>query len=233
MFNTDPKTSSTSLTFFTHASHRILYLGLELSDTFKAKDAVHFPIIQIVPYPLDAHKIKEAFFLIPNYTHIVFTSKTSVRLFFEALTFYQFNTEEQLHQKTFITVGKSTAQALQQYGIKADVIARTETAEGIIEELAQIECSKAYFFWPHSAHSRPIITDFFKENRINYHDCQLYETHPIMPSEDLPDLSQFDEIVFTSPSTVDAFIALFGELPTDKRLTAIGPVTQKHMNSLK
>jgi uroporphyrinogen-III synthase len=226
MLETNPKTC------FAHCSRRTLYLGLELPDTLKAKDAVHFPIIQIVPYPLDAPKIKEAFSHIQNYTHIIFTSKTAVRLFFQALKFYKFNLE-QLHLKTFITVGKSTSQALQQHGIKADIVARNETAEGIIEELTQIDCSDAYFFWPHSAHSRPVITNFFKQNRIKHQECLLYETQPINPSGKLPDLSRFDEIMFTSPSTLDAFIAIFGQLPTDIRLTTIGPVTQAHLKTLK
>ena len=209
----------------TCSSHRILYLGLELPLAFAQKNAVHFPIIQIVPHSFDIPRIQQIFSHISEYTHIILTSKTAVRLFFQTLAFYKFNLE-QLTQKIFIVVGKSTAQVLQQYQIKADIVACNETAEGIIEELVQIDCAKAYFFWPHSEQSRPIIANFFKQRRIRYQECVLYKTVPITSVENLPNLSQFDEIVFTSPSTVNAFIAIFGKIPENVCKTAIGPITQ-------
>lgn len=208
---------------------RILYLGLELPLAFAQKNAVHFPIIQIVPYTFDIPRIQQMFSYISEYTHIIFTSKTAVRLFFQALTFYKFNLE-QLTQKIFIAVGKSTAQALQQHQIKADIVACNETAEGIIDELVHIDCTKAYFFWPHSEQSRPIITNFFKQRRIRHQECVLYKTVPITSVEDLPNLSQFDEIVFTSPSTINAFIAIFGKIPENVCKTAIGPITQASLD---
>jgi uroporphyrinogen-III synthase len=42
----------------------------------------------------------------------------------------------------------------------------------------------------------------------------------------VPNLAAFDEIVFTSPSTIEAFLAIFGALPRDKILTPVGPVTE-------
>lgn len=212
-----------------NSTSRILYLGLELPEALKAQNAIHYPIIQIVPRPLDAKEIQEAFCAIPEYSHLIFTSRTTVHLFFEALTFFNFKLSH-LQTKQCIAVGKSTAQTLQQYGIKAMIIARDETAEGIVEELKQLCCQDAYFFWPHSAHSRSVITNFLRQIQLKCRECLLYETHPILPQDSLPDLSQLDEIIFTSPSTVDAFIAIFGQLPTGIRLTSIGPITHARLS---
>ena len=79
---------------------------------------------------------------------------------------------------------------------------------------------------PRSSRSRPVIAQFFQEKEIRYQACDLYDTvtQALKPK---PDLKLVDEIVFTSPSTVSAFLEIFGKLPKDKKLTAIGPVTQE------
>jgi uroporphyrinogen-III synthase len=43
------------------------------------------------------------------------------------------------------------------------------------------------------------------------------------------DLSEIDRIIFTSPSTIDNFVKLYGYLPTDKELKTRGVVTEKHL----
>ena len=43
------------------------------------------------------------------------------------------------------------------------------------------------------------------------------------------DLTTVDRIVFTSPSTVDNFLWLYGSLPADKELVARGPITAQHL----
>ncbi len=40
------------------------------------------------------------------------------------------------------------------------------------------------------------------------------------------------EIVFTSPSTVDAFLNVYGEIPTGKIVTTQGSITQQRISSL-
>jgi len=89
-----------------------------------------------------------------------------------------------------------------------------------------MDLENAYFFMPRSSSSRPIIVNFFQERQIRYQSCDLYDTVTQI-LEPRPDLDQIDEIVFTSPSTVRAFIEIFGTLPNGKRLIAIGPVTEE------
>ena len=56
--------------------------------------------------------------------------------------------------------------------------------------------------------------------------CPIYDTRTVQPKV-VPDLTKVDEIVFTSPSTVKAFLDVFSEIPQDKKLTTIGPVTEQ------
>jgi uroporphyrinogen-III synthase len=64
------------------------------------------------------------------------------------------------------------------------------------------------------------------QRQIRFQACDLYDTvsQEICPK---PDLDQVDEIVFTSPSTVKAFVEIFGGLPRGKKCLAIGPITQQ------
>lgn len=184
-----------------------LYLGLTPPQTI-AKAIIHYPIIRIIPAPA---KLPDAIF-----THLIFTSKTAVELFAEHFP----------HLKDLfgIAVGKATASRMKQHGICVECIASDETAEGIVCELKTLDLKNAHVLWPHAAGSRRVISDFLKESHIQFHECILYHTEAQVPFP-LPDLNRVDEIVFTSPSTVSAFLALVGQLPTNKKLSAIGPIT--------
>lgn len=205
-----------------------LYLGLNSSQFVSNKQIIHCPIIQIVPTPPYDPPVKESFGLLPQFTHIIFTSKSAVKIFCEYLVYFGIPVEN-LNNKILIAVGKVTASHLLQHGLIANIVAQEETAEGVLKALHPLDIGHAYFFWPHSAQSRSIIPDYFMEHHIPLKDCILYSTELLIP-EILPDFEEFDEIIFTSPSTVDAFKSIFGTLPKDKRLVAIGPITEAYLS---
>ncbi len=165
---------------------------------------LHYPIIRTVPRKV----------ALPPHTHIIFTSKMAVRHFPGSLV-----------GKTIIAVGKKTGEEA-----RAHHIAEEETAEGVCALLDQLDLEGATILWPHSALSRPVISDYLSERDIAFHDTVLYDTVTNRPF-DPPNLDPIDEIVFTSPSTVKAFLELYGELPTNKKLTAQGPITQGALNA--
>ena len=45
-------------------------------------------------------------------------------------------------------------------------------------------------------------------------------------------LDEIDRIVFTSPSTIDNFIRLYGVLPEKKELVTRGPITEQHLQTI-
>lgn len=211
--------------------NKTLYLGLELPKKLESASVIHCPIIKIVPCSPDRKEIKDAFGEFSAYTHFVFTSKSAVNIFFQYCPLFGF-TEASLEGKQWIAVGQATAGCLLQHGVSPTIVAHEETAEGVISELKSLKLDTCYFFWPHSARSRPVITQFFEQYNLRYRDCIFYKTLT-NSSAILPDLNRVDEIIFTSPSTVDAFIEMIGFLPTDKQLTAIGPVTHAHLAQKK
>lgn len=57
----------------------ILYLGTDPND----ERFVHYPVIKIVPRSFDSPHVRAAFEDLKEFTHIVFTSKNAVEVFFD------------------------------------------------------------------------------------------------------------------------------------------------------
>lgn len=204
---------------------RILYLGLRVPKALQSALLTHVPLIRIQPRPFES--LQESFKDHLLWTHLVFTSQTAVDLFFEACRHFGIT---RMGSKKIMAVGQATAKRLKDWEIEVDAVPEEETAEGILALSQTWDVAQTYVFWPHSALSRPVLTNYWQSQGIRYHECILYDTccnHDI----DLPPLEHFDEIIFTSPSTVDAFIERYGSLPLEKKLTSIGPITQAHLRS--
>jgi len=184
---------------------RTLYLGLDPKPF-----VVHYPVIR-TEY---CANLSEPYRLWPQFTHIIFTSKTAVRYW------------PGPWDKELITIGSATAAALKQKGYDS-VVAKVATQEGVIDLVSNL---KGYFFLPRSRLARPVLTDYLKANNIPFYALDLYDT-VFQKLEPVPNLEDFDEIVFTSPSTVDGFLKIYGRLPKTKKLTAIGPITNQYLNS--
>lgn len=185
----------------------ILYLGTHPPS----KDVIHYPIIKIVPKAIPQHLLDE------KYTHVIFTSKNAVDL-----------CNIDLAGKTVIAIGRATAERLKGC---VPLVPEEETQEGIVELLRPLDLDDAYFFLPRSSLARKTLDNFFRKREIRYQTCDLYDT-VTQKLEPLPNLDEIDEIVFTSPSTVRAFVEIFSEIPKNKKLTCQGPITEEALYSL-
>lgn len=206
----------------------ILYLGTDPTQFESQGRAtghlIHYPVIKVVPRSLEHLELKAAYASLDAFTHLIFTSKNAVKIFFKHLADLKCSVENLKAKKT-IAIGTVTAAHLAILGLSPQCIAQ-ETQESVVQLLNTMDLESAYFFMPRSSLSRPVIVHFFQAHQVRYLACDLYDTVTQI-LEPKPDLNQIDEIVFTSPSTVNAFIEIFGTLPTGKRLIAIGPVTEQ------
>lgn len=197
----------------------VLYLGLDPTNYSSKKEVIHLPIIQIIPYPLSHPGVSKALEQFHTYTHIIVTSKSAIPILLDYL---------KTGNKKILAVGEATAACLRKHGLQPAYIAENETSEGLVEVLRGLSLENAKVFWPHSALSRRVIADYLSLEGVEFCECVVYETVPAELAE-VPSLEGVGEIVFTSPSTVDAFLYYYGSLPRDKKLTSIGPVTAKHL----
>jgi uroporphyrinogen-III synthase len=210
---------------------RILYLGLDPSHYVANGEVIHWPIIQIVPRPLTEPSVHDSLSNFTHYSHLIVTSKSTVAILQDYLP--RLGIDRQIWAaKATLAVGQVTAKHLQACGITPLKVAQEETAEGIIHELQQLPLQQAHVFWPHSSQARSIIKDFLMTQKIRHTTCILYDPKPCVP-ETIPCLDNVDEIVFTSPSTVEAFLAIFGTLPSHIPLSAIGPITARFLEEKK
>src|SRR4051812_35683967 len=107
---------------------RVLYLGLDPSRYPIEGQLIHYPMIKIVPRPLES--LIDAFQAMSLYTHCIFTSKNAVNIFFNVLDHLAIS-KESLERMEILAVGKVTAHVLYVRGMPADFIAREECQEGI------------------------------------------------------------------------------------------------------
>jgi uroporphyrinogen-III synthase len=169
----------------------------------------HYPVIRTVPIKALDEAAKAAW---AKATHVLFTSRSAVK---------HWSLLASVEGKKGLTIGAATAALLE----GSAKIAPVATQEGVIELLKTIDLQNGLLFWPRSAQARPVLAEYLTKANIPFYALDLYETKWQKP-EPVPNLDDFDEIVFTSPTTVNAFLKIFGPLPKDKILTAIGPVTE-------
>lgn len=193
---------------------RTLYLGTHPP----AGHFIHYPVIKLIPRPIPPHILDH----MRAYTHLIFTSKNAVTIFFNSVG------NIDLNGKSVVAIGRSTASRLETYGYRAAYVAEEESQEGIINLMRPMNLDQAYILLPRSALARPLLEDFLVERKVQLQVFDLYDTVS-QKIEPVPDIEQIDEIIFTSPSTVRAFVEIFSRIPDNKKLTCIGPITKQEL----
>lgn len=204
---------------------RVLYIGLDLPPPPYPDNEkwTHHPLIKVFPRPEDSFSLEILKRHLDDYTHMIFTSKSGVRIFADMIA----------PKKVFaqiVAVGQATAAEIKKLKWPEPFVPNTETAEGMIELMDTMDLSQAFVLWPHSALSRPVLYDYFQERNVKLHHPVLYDTETCYPEEIL-DLKNFDAVFFTSPSTVDAFFEVYGKPPQHLQLRSIGSVTENYLQS--
>jgi uroporphyrinogen-III synthase len=203
---------------------RVLYLGTDPSRYVHVGELVHYPVIRtILRVALDEDLQRE----MAKCTHFLFTSPNAVRHWFSIFS----SVNVRNSSARFFAIGSSTAAALVALGIGA-VVAPVATQEGMIELLETLDLRNALVGWPRSSRARSVLADYLKRKEIAFLGIDLYETIA-QKLDPVPDLRTFDEIVFTSPSTVDAFLEIFGAIPWEKKIVSLGPITMDRLYSFR
>jgi uroporphyrinogen III methyltransferase / synthase len=126
-------------------------------------------------------------------------------------------------------IGPGTAEALQGYGIAADVIPERFVAESLIDALADIPISRALV--ARASRARDVLPDALRARGIEVEVLALYETvaEPLS-KRTLAAARGADYITFTSSSTVRFFLKAAGGdlgLAPSTRIVSIGPITSQ------
>lgn len=160
---------------------------------------------------------------------IVFSSRYGVRYFFEILKEIQFDIRF-LNNIKIASVGKVTSSTLAEYNIYPYIESDTQSAEGIIKYFTEKEITNNKILLPRSDKGLKFLSDQLEQLGNEITDIPIY-TNSINQDALKADLDQFQKITFSSPSGVDAFKKIYGELPEGIQLVAKGKTTENKIIS--
>jgi len=189
-----------------------LYFGLDPTHFKSDMRVEHFPLIKIVPRLVQI--------ALDGITHIIFTSKIGVQLFFNQCALPE--------NVVVIAIGKITAFHLRKQGVRPDHVADIETQEGVIALLKELDLDEAHLLLPRSSRARPALGQFLVEFGIQHTICNLYDTEYYKQKVSFVGVKQ---MVFTSPSVVDSFFWQFAGIPDGVEMVTIGPITKNALQS--
>jgi len=182
---------------------------------------IHWPMIQLVPRPL-AERAAALDRLLRDCDGVFFPSPFAVRCLAEAVVSRQ--DDRAVRARKLVAVGPSTAREIEQMGWHPALAADDF---GGVESLAAKAGAawRGTYFYPCSDQAPAAQrTARLAECGMKLEPAVFYENRPAQPGP-LPSLA-FHRIVFTSPSTVQAF---FERYPDERRARrewlAIGPST--------
>jgi uroporphyrinogen III methyltransferase/synthase len=170
-------------------------------------------------------RLQDAIKNISNYYVIIFTSVNSVSIFFNKLMEAGKDTRT-LRDIKIIPIGRATATLLTMRGITPDFIPQTYTSEGIVEILKKLKIKGNRFLLPRAETGRDVLIEFIKKQGGICDVIPIYKT--TLPKKGVALTEKPDVITFTSSSTVDNFVAIYGKQILEKALIAsIGPITSE------
>lgn len=186
--------------------------------------------------------LDQAIECLKSYTYLILTSSNATQLFFDALKKHHDDVRCLAHLK-IAAIGKSTAKALEAYGIKADFVPPKADSESLAMTLSKELTFKDKVLLPQSLCAREVL---MKQLSLicNVEVIPLYE--PVAPcSKELMEqreqffeaLSQdaIDYITFTSSSTVSHFVSYIGKDYLNQlnqiKFISIGPITSKTLKN--
>lgn len=199
------------------AGSRTLYTGSQCPDP----NFIWTPLIKLTPLA-DKSELTKSAAEIATYDYVIFTSRYAAQFWAEAAgDGFTMPTGVNV-----VAIGDTTAAELKALGIRVDMMPEKDDSYGILSLMEKMPAGKVLM--PRSDKALAIIPDGLRKMGYDVTTIVAYENR-VNQSARKVDLRDVDNIIFTSPSTVDAFIAMYGGLPTDKRLIARGKVTRAHL----
>lgn len=201
---------------------RVLVLGTHPEKYTHLGTIVHRPMVKCVSLR-DYSQLNDALKRLETFDWLIFTSANAARFFFDRL--YSSDADARSLAKTKVAViGKTTAQQLLGFGIAADVVPDTESSTGLLEKFSTIDIKNKKVLLPQAKVASKELPEGLIKLGAKVEIAPVYQTVEIEP-EDV-DFEHIDKILFTSGSTVRAFVKKFGRVPPHIKACCLGLPTQ-------
>ena len=201
---------------------RILLLGNYPKRYGHLGTIVHRQIIECVEID-DSEQTKQSLQQAARHDWIVFTSGNGIKFFFKKL--YALGLDARIFANTqFAVIGVASGERLMEFGIKADLIAETESSAGLLEAFSSIDVAGLSILLPQAEVSSEELPAGLSARGAKVDKLDVYKT--IEKEIEDVDLDYIDQILFTSGSTVRAFVKKFETVPEHIEALCLGVPTQ-------
>ncbi len=187
---------------------------------------IPFPTIKTVPLEFKTKSIL-------NHDYILFTSINAVKFFFKKIRI------EDIKDKKVIAVGEKTAEKLKELGFENVLTPKEFRSEGLIKLIKENweKFENKSILVPRAKKGRELLSEHFKDKSIEIEILPIYQTSINIPEnkekvEKMLKNQEIDIVVFTSPSTFENFLQIFGKEKGKKylsfpKIAVIGATTKK------
>jgi uroporphyrinogen III methyltransferase/synthase len=201
---------------------RVLVLGTHPEKYTHLGTIVHRPIVKCVGLE-DYSRFDEMLKQIKAYDWLIFTSAHSVRFFFDRMRTIGFDARS-LASVRIAAIGKTTAGELSGFGILADLVPDNESSIGLLEEFANIDMRNKRVLLPRAKVASRELPEGLEALGAEVEQVSAYMTIEVEPAD--VDFEHIDQVLFTSGSTVKAFVKKFGHVPQKIKAYCLGTPTQ-------
>jgi uroporphyrinogen III methyltransferase/synthase len=207
---------------------KVLITGTSAESYENYPNGKHTPLIQIDKIT-NNKPIYASLQEITAFDWLIFTSRYGVRYFFEAFNELKLDIRS-LAKVKLASVGKVTTSELAKYHIYPDIESETASAEGIIRYFKEIQLTGKQLLLPRSDKGLKYLSEELEKMGNRVTDIPVYR-NTVNEKAEKTDLSQFRKIVFSSPSGVEAFTQIYGEIPSGIQLIARGKTTEEKLKT--
>ncbi len=182
---------------------------------------VHRPLIKSVPLD-DYTQADRVLKRLNAFDWIVFTSTNGVNFFFQRLNAISLDTRAVGPTKVS-AIGKTTAEKLKTFGVLADMQPKLESSIGLLEEFQKVSVKDKRILLVRPKVGSSMLLDGLADVGAIVETVVAYRNVDMEPEE--TDFSFIDQILFTSGSTIRAFLKRYGSVPAGIKVYCLGQPT--------
>lgn len=200
---------------------RILLPGMHPQKYKHLGIIVHRPLIKSVPLD-DYTQADRVLKRLNTFDWIVFTSTNGVNFFFQRLNAINLDTRAVGTTKVS-AIGKTTAEKLKTFGVLADMQPKLESSVGLLEEFQKVSVKDKRILLVRPKVGSSMLLDGLADVGAIVETVVVYRNVDIEPEE--TDFAFIDQILFTSGSTIRAFLKRYGSVPAGIKVYCLGQPT--------
>jgi uroporphyrinogen III methyltransferase/synthase len=182
---------------------------------------IHKPLIKSVPLD-DYTKTDKVLKRLDAFDWIVFTSSNGVKFLFGRLNQIGFDTRT-IGKAKVASIGKTTSEKLKTFGVVADMQPKLESSIGLLEEFKKVSIKNKRLLLVRPEVGSSMLLNGLADTKADIEAVVVYKNINIEPKE--TDFDFIDQILFTSGSTIRAFLKMYSSVPAGIKVYCLGKPT--------